>query len=248
MGLHAWLLPLACILASVALEYSGLDPILTGHFFDAANARWPFRDSWLFSDVLHTDASRVSAALYVMVLAALVASLLTPAMAKWRRTLLFLGLATASGPLIVGALKSMTHIYVPWHLALFGGDQPYIRLFDPVGANAPVGHAFPGGHSSGGFAWVSVYFAMRAERLPGSRIALAAALSVGALFSMTQMIRGAHFPSHDFVSLALCWVACVSWSWLLPRRATAPAARAPVRSENAPDRLLAGGLARTAAD
>ena len=67
-------------------------------------------------------------------------------------------IASAAGPIIVGFLKQTTHIYTPWKIKHFSGPLPYIRLFDPVPGHLPVGRAFPAGHASGGYAFLSLYF------------------------------------------------------------------------------------------
>ena len=122
-------------------------------------------------------------------------------------------MATGTGPLLVGAGKHLAHIYTPWDLALFGGDKPYIHLFDAVPPTLPIGHAFPGGHSSGGFAFICLYFLLSVYRPRYRYHGLAFGLALGAVFAITQELRGAHFLSHDLFSLAICWY--VAWGLYL---------------------------------
>jgi membrane-associated PAP2 superfamily phosphatase len=109
----------------------------------------------------------------------------------------------------VGILKHITHIHTPWELALFSGDQPYIRIFDPVPAGTPVGQAFPAGHASGGFAFFSLYFALGHVRSRFQIYGLWFALGLGLVFGLGQQVRGAHFPSHDLFSMVICWYAAL---------------------------------------
>lgn len=122
----------------------------------------------------------------------------------------YLLLCILLGTGIVSLLKSTTHIYTPWDLVLFGGDKPYIRLFDAVPTGLPVGHAFPGGYSSGGFAFVCLSFLWSVYRPMYRHFGLAFGLGLGALFAITQELRGAHFLSHDLFSHVICWY--VSWA------------------------------------
>lgn len=101
---------------------------------------------------------------------------------------------------------------MPWDLTEFGGDMPYVRIFDPVPDGVPVGHAFPGGHSSGGFAFLSVYFLLRSRAREYRYYGLVVPVLLGIVFAATQEIRGAHFLSHDLFSLAICWTAALGWS------------------------------------
>ncbi len=198
----------------ILLEYSGLDIAVSTWFFDASTGTWPHRHGLLSESILYRGERMFVMTLYAAVLAALLVSLLTRSGRRWRRALLFVALATVTGPLIVGLLKSMVHVYVPWRLALFGGDLPYVRLFDPAPAGLSAGHAFPGGHSSGAFGWLSLYFLLRAGNHPRQNIVLGAVLAAGIVFAATQTVRGAHFPSHDVFTLAICWASGACWARL----------------------------------
>jgi membrane-associated PAP2 superfamily phosphatase len=86
-------------------------------------------------------------------------------MRPYRKHLVFVLITSATGLLIVNILKNTTHIYTPWSLNIFGGAKPYIRIFDAVPFGSSVGHAFPGGYSSAGFAFISVYFVLSAMNI-----------------------------------------------------------------------------------
>ncbi len=151
-------------------------------------------------------------AMAIVVLLLLVGSFLRPGLKPYRKDLAFILVAGISGPAIIGVFKTLTHIYSPWDLQLFGGEQPYLRIFDHVPVHAPVGHAFPAAHASGGFAWFSLYFALRRRAVPWYQFSLLLPLSLGLLFGLAQQARGAHFLSHDLVTLATCWLCAVVWT------------------------------------
>ncbi len=94
---------------------------------------------------------------------------------------------------------------VPWDLAEFGGDRPYVALFADRPDLLPRAQCFPGAHSSSGFALVCFYFVFRDRSRRAARWALLAAGLVWAVFSLGQQARGAHFLSHDLASLAIVW-------------------------------------------
>ena len=129
---------------------------------------------------------------------------------RWRRPAGFLILCIALGTGAVALLKQTTNVDCPRSLAEFGGQQPYVQ---PVCRAAtlpcPARDAFPGGHSSSGFALFALYFLCLARNRRLARVSLALALTVGGLFAFGQEARGAHFLSHDIWSAAIVWFACL---------------------------------------
>lgn len=208
----ALLASLAVIAFAIASEYTGLDLYLESLVFDPVTGSWPYRSLFLTSGILHTGGRDFVALLALSGLAVLLASFRFAALVPYRGILLFVLLAGATGPAIVSLLKSTTHIYTPWHLVQFGGDMPYIRLFDTAPAGSPPGHAFPGGHASGGFAWFGPYLLLLAAGSRWRGMALLFPLLLGGVFGITQELRGAHFLSHDLIALAICWLSALFWA------------------------------------
>lgn len=205
------LLPVLALLLAVILEYSGLDRSFVSLFYDAETQQWLFKQHWFLEDIMHVAGKNLAVAIAVVILLAWLASFVLSFLRPYRRQLLFLLLASLSGPAIVSILKTVTHISTPWGLEIFGGSKPYIRIFDALPEGMPLGRAFPGGHSSGGFAFFSFYF-LALYCYPHYRWqALSVPLLIGGSFALTQWLRGAHFPSHDLFSLAICW--CAAWFW-----------------------------------
>lgn len=209
--------PFCLILLAVIFEYSGFDIWWVSHFYDPNRQLWPYTNSWLFDDIIHSGGQYLDKTFALMWFALFTLVIIRKDLASHRKTLLYFLLASALGPAIVGIGKNSTHIYSPWDLQLFNGIHPYIRLFDPVPHGAPVGHAFPAGHASGGFCFVSLYFVLLKYRSPYRIHGLFFALLLGSIFGLGQQIRGAHFPSHDMFSLAICWYASIFLYYLFFR-------------------------------
>ncbi|MFH1216088.1 MAG: phosphatase PAP2 family protein [Pseudomonadota bacterium] len=201
------LLLLFLLLLGTAFEYSGLDLWWVSHFYDFPSQNWLFKHHWFFDSVIHTGGQWLVKIMALMWLIAFIMTFFRQSMKPFRKILVYFIVATAAGPLLVNLGKQFTHIYTPWDLQIFHGEQPYIRLFDTVPDGAPVGHAFPAGHSSGGFAFLSLYFLMKHHDSLYSRYGLFFGLCLGLVFGLGQQVRGAHFPSHDLFSLAICWGA-----------------------------------------
>ena len=92
---------------------------------------------------------------------------------------------------------------------------------------------FPAGHASAGYAWVALYFFFLATRPAWRWRGLAIGLATGAVFGISQQLRGAHFLSHDIFAMIICWgVALGSYYMLYPavRRAPAETGARPLAS------------------
>ncbi len=196
---------LAFVAVFSVLEFSRLDLRLAHNFYDPASEGWPWRDHWLTKTVLHDWGQVLNIAAGALVLLALLLSRLVSPLRPYFKMLAFLFVASVTGPVLIALIKNSTHIYCPWDLTLFGGDKPYIRLFDFAAYPLAVGHCFPAGHAGGGFAFVSSYFFLALAKPHYRLYGLACGIVIGVIFGATQQVRGAHFLSHDVFSLALCW-------------------------------------------
>ncbi len=202
--------PLFLLLVAVIFEYAGVDTWWISHFHDFNDHSWPHREEWLFNDVIHSGGRRLDQIIVLIWVLTFISASLNKNARRYRKILLFFFCATISGPIVVNMLKHLTHIYTPWDLRIFGGDRPYIRLLDPVPDNAPIGHAFPAGHASGGYCLFSLYFVMLRSRSSHRFSGFLLGMALGLVFGLGQQIRGAHFPSHDLFSMVICWYAAMA--------------------------------------
>lgn len=201
------IIPLFLVILAVITEYGGVDLWLSAHFYDPQFHFWPLRNHWLTEGILHTGGQYLDKAAGLAWLVTFVSSFFNQHLKPFRKLLVFFLFSVAAGPILVWIVKHLTHIYTPWDLQLFHGNQPYIRLFDSVPSGASIGYAFPAGHASGGFAFMGLYFVFLHYK-PAYRFhALCLGLFLGFLFGLGQQMRGAHFMSHDIFSLVTCWYA-----------------------------------------
>lgn len=110
--------------------------------------------------------------------------------------LLLLGLVTL--------IKEGTQVSCPWSYARYGGSlQPESWFF-----HGPDHACFPGGHAMVGFSsWVVLFWSSSQSRF---RV-LALGWFLGLILGSYQVLRGAHFFSHAFVS---GWLAYLCLIWL----------------------------------
>ncbi len=211
------IVPASALLLAVIFQYSGLDIWLEYHFYDEAQAIWPYRNTWLTETVLHKGGRKFIWFIAVAVFAGFLSTWVSNYTRKYRTSFIYLLLAMISGPAIIGILKKNTHIYSPWDLEIFGATEPHIRLFDTVPEGAAIGHAFPAGHASGGFALLSFYFLLRCCGSRYRHHALLIALAIGFIYGLDQQIRGAHMMSHDLATFSICWVSTATLAILFSR-------------------------------
>ncbi|KQV91785.1 phosphatidic acid phosphatase [Rhizobacter sp. Root1221] len=211
---------LATLFVSVCLflwEVSGRD-MAWAHTFGNEHG-FPWRDHWLFSEVLHEGGRRLSWAFALF----LCLGVWWPVGVLRRiglshRLQLAATAMVASG--VVVAIKSGSGSSCPWDMQAFGGVAhfvPHWRLWGlPDGGS---GHCFPAGHASAGFAFVGGWFVFRAWPRVAA-VWLASAVGAGLVFGVAQQVRGAHFMSHTLWTGWICWVVAWAIDAVWPRVAT----------------------------
>lgn len=98
---------------------------------------------------------------------------------------------------VIGLLKSQSRHACPWNM-IQTTSSGFIWDF-----SATQGHCFPGGHACSGFALMTGYFVYRLASARRAYIFLGLGLILGFVMGWGQMMRGAHFLSHN---LWTAWV------------------------------------------
>lgn len=133
------------------------------------------------------------------------------------RELLYLLICIGLFPALIGGIKNVSGIHCPSELSRYGGDHPYRKLFSPrLRESHALGHCFPAGHSSGGFALLGLYFVAKRDRT--KKAALVLGLGAGWLMGLYQMLVGAHFLSHTVTTMMLAWIFTLAAAFFLPRQ------------------------------
>ncbi|HZX77884.1 phosphatase PAP2 family protein [Lysobacter sp.] len=202
--MHAWL-PFIALSALLVLTMGlGGDQWLADRMYAFEGGHWALRDAFVTDQLIHKAGRDMDIALWLSVL---VAWILThrPGREHWRAPLAYLLTATALSMACVAWMKSWSNMDCPWDLLRYGGDRPYVGLWQlrPIGLER--GSCFPAGHASGGYAWLALYFFLAVVRPQWRWWGLAAGIALGLLFGVSQQLRGAHFLSHDLITAAICW-------------------------------------------
>ncbi|MFQ3220873.1 MAG: membrane-associated PAP2 superfamily phosphatase [Paraglaciecola sp.] len=195
------------------LQLSGFDEWLASQIYHVYGD-WHWQQSWLLETVVHKGGR-------LLMIAVVLLMLLTTVVSYWRGwgnnisrlTGGYVCIATLTSIIAVSLLKRLTTLPCPWDLAKFGGDQGPVYLYDVFSSKLDIGHCFPSGHASGGFALFSLYFAARIlfPKYQGDNklnLWFLPGLCLGLVFGLAQQLRGAHFISHDIASALVCWTVC----------------------------------------
>ena len=207
---------------------------LAGLAFDPAAHGFPLGGHWFVEGVMHEYGKRVGRLLAALFALAFFASWWWRPLRPWRLQLLYLLLAMATGPTVVGDLKHLSNVYCPSQLYQFGGNHPFQQPFAVV-AGTDSGSCWPAGHASYGFALLPVYFALRDRAPRYARFALWVAIVWGNVLGWGRVLQGAHFPSHQLWSWAICWLAALGWYVVVLRRDLLPWPRRRAEAALAPE-------------
>lgn len=116
--------------------------------------------------------------------------------------LFYLILSLSLIPLIISGLKDMTHVGCPNHLIPFGGNLPYLSVWDNIHLKTPS-KCFPAAHAGTIF---SLYAFAYIPRLYHNRIKIIVwVTALGWIMGGYKMLIGDHFFSHTLVSMWLAW-------------------------------------------
>lgn len=202
------LLLLAALSIAALGEWTDVDMNLANAMYDHTRQVFPWRHTWLAERFSHEIMKKVLTVAACLAIAAVLFDRVRP-IASWeglrRRQARLFAMACIGVPLLTTLLKRASASHCPWDLNAFGGDQPYVRLFDSLPPGILAGHCLPAGHASSAL-WL---VAIGVFWLPGRpRMALAMSslgLATGLALGWVQQMRGAHFLTHTLWSM---WIAC----------------------------------------
>lgn len=196
------LLPCMTLVAIAVILTGELDMKIASWLYSAGGNEWIYRNGFWTESVIHKAGRLVTYAGVLFLITLVSLGYFVPGVRPRRRSLIWLLIAVVLSTGIVSIVKRYSGLDCPWSISGLGGTRPYITLFDlrPMASGC-----FPSGHASGGYAWLALYF-FCLEAYPRLRWAgFAAGLGLGLIFGVGQQLRGAHFLSHDVVTVLICW-------------------------------------------
>lgn len=213
---------LALILVLAVSEFTNIDLTIQEYFYLPLEKMWVLKDPQNFYRAIFYTGIKIP--IYIIGVGALIACLISwkkNIWNKYRKGLMIVTLSLIFLPLSIAVVgKDMTNVQCPYDLDHFSGKIPYVKLLAnyPINPNSPDGkyprgHCFPAGHASGGFALISsvCFFRRRRNKI----LAFSLAMCVGWIMGVYQMLRGAHFLSHQLTTMLLSLILISTLNLLL---------------------------------
>lgn len=213
---HPWLAGLGFLIPVIFIgEFTMVDVWVQDLFFNAETGNWLIGRRDVLPRALFYTGPK-----YAIILLGVALITLLLGKRRWRdrwgvtRTgliaaILVIGLV----PALIGFMKGATGVYCPWDIRRYGGPAPYVRVFESHPLNdIPdyAGRGFPAGHASGGFALIGLLALARTGRQ--EKLVITLALGMGWWMGTYQLAKGAHYLSHNFVTMGITWLVFVSVS------------------------------------
>lgn len=197
------------VIGTIVIEAAGLDPLISDRFYDFDRAIWPLRDHWFTQTILHHLGRLLVELVGLSGLALWLGSWIRPSWRVVRRRAGYLGVTMAVAITLVSLAKYGSIKHCPWDIQRYGGHVPLESLFSVSQPGTCAGHCFPASHASVGFSLMALHFVFRDRSRALGRIGLWTGIIAGTVFSMGQVVRGAHFFSHGLWSAVVCWYVCL---------------------------------------
>jgi len=205
---HVVISAIALMVCMLVFEFTDLDIWVQNILFDASNNTWLLNKS---NDTLHFWLyylpKKVIMFFSLGILLSLVFLRKQPWVKNYQRGLIVVLLSVLIIPSVVGALKATTNVACPKHLVNYGGEIPYIGVFEAYPQSLSLTgtyRCFPAGHASGGFALMALYFLAKSRRRRTQLLSFG--IFLGWLTGGYKMLIGDHFLSHTLVTMILAWL------------------------------------------
>jgi membrane-associated PAP2 superfamily phosphatase len=207
--IHFWLPVVLAGFMAFLYPITALDSNLIAAYFDANTHSFLLKHHYVLENIMHTGVKKCLIFITLLVLALWLTSFVAARFKPYRRQLLWTFAAMLLSSAAVSVLKHFSIHGCPYDLLPYGGELPYLPLFASLPDGVAMGKCFPGGHASGGFALMAFYFGFKETHRNFALFMLRAGLLLGFVMGWAQMMRGAHFLSHNI------WSGLVVWFMLL---------------------------------
>lgn len=167
-----------------------IDMQLIHPWIDSAG-NFPLKNNWFLVEINHKLIKHLVIGFFVIILLSWIASFKFDQLKAFKWQLGYLFWVSVLSTVLIGLLKSHSAHACPWSMTestAFG----YVWDF-----SATQGHCFPGGHASTGFSLLTGFFVFRKSNPKIAYFFLCLGLVLGFITGLGQMMRGAHFLSHN---------------------------------------------------
>lgn len=207
----------------VALVWGGLDERLSDLFYDREQGCWPYQHGFWVKWILHHRARDL---IFVVAVGSLLLAGLArflPRLRKLRDPALCVALSIGLTVGVVAIWKEYSPIPCPWDSLRYGGALEHRAFPASYPAGVPLGKCFPGAHAAGAYALMSLWFALRPWGRRAAWWGYGLGWAMGTLYGAAQLVRGAHYASHNLWAGVVAWsVVCILYALFFRRRLGLP--------------------------
>lgn len=198
---------LAALVIVLLEQFTNIDLMIEDYYYSPELKTFIWKNTWFAKEFMHVyvkdfiTAGAVSL-IFLLLLDGFITFSWLDHLSRFR--LRFIASASIIIPFVISTLKHQSMLHCPWDIKRYGGDAPFVRLFNHVPMGMDAGHCFPAGHASAGL-WLAAVCVFWLPNHPKTALKMFfAGLSVGFLLGWVQQMRGAHFLSHTLWST---WIA-----------------------------------------
>ena len=191
-------------------ECFNLDILLQDYFYNASKNQWLITKNNKILKIIFYDIIKILIILFgTSNLVFFIISFYNKKFKELQYKFLYVVLCLIITPSLISCIKNFSNVYCPYELRKYGGGKPYVKTFQIMPEylkliNPKRGKGYPAGHASGGFALVCLYYVFRKEK--DKVLGLSIGLSLGWIMGLYQVLRGAHFISHNFMTMFLALI------------------------------------------
>lgn len=212
----------------------------------SSDGTFPYRESWWLTTIAHQAVKYVVIAIVLVILVKFIGGFYVDRWRdeRWANGYILFSMLLSCG--LIGALKANSSHACPWSLAQ-SGAAGVVWLEHSI----TLGRCYPGGHASAGFSLLALFFAYRQQAPQRALFYLLSALILGFAMGWAQMMRGAHFMSHNLWTLWVTWAVNVAlyalcFGWLSHRKQLSPYLRSgDSRSDLSAESIASGSITVT---
>lgn len=167
-----------------------IDMYLIQPWVDQAG-NFPLKNNWFLIEINHKLFKHLVIIFYITVFITWLCSFKVEKLKAYKWQLGYLFWVSVLSTVVIGLLKSHSAHACPWSMTE-ATTLGYVWDF-----SATNGHCFPGGHASTGFSLLTGFFVFRRSKPKIAYFFLCLGLTLGFMTGWGQMMRGAHFLSHN---------------------------------------------------
>lgn len=193
--------------------FTGVDIKLADYYFDFTSNQFPWKSNPFAKVFLHSWLKAIIVAFGLALIGVSLIDSIKPIFKPYLSLRLrIVSICAIIIPSVITALKRNSFSHCPWDIARYGGDAPYVKIFDTIPALTTAGHCMPAGHASTAL-WLAAFSVFWLPSNPRKALLIAVAgLGFGFFLGWFQQMRGAHFLTHTLWSV---WIAGVILTCLI---------------------------------